>query len=388
MSLINKMLRDLAARQVQAGVAQLPNQVQAPAAGRAVRRVGRGTWIFVALAVVAYALLQVSDYWLPAAWNLFQAATPPSAVVAVPVPAKAPDKLAVAEAPGLPAAAGDLARANPSPPPVTPDLGGDALPAAAAPPPAPVQQAAMAATPVRKKSDASQRPAPAPKRAQSVSAPAPATETGRTAAAAKPAPQAAEVPPTIEKDVAPGEKIEQEFRKAVNAYQQGRTSEAAAQFKAILRESPRHLGARQTLLSMYAEQRQWEEAQNLLKEGLIILPTHIDWAMALARIQAENGQTEEAWFTLQRHAVYAEERAEYQGFAGVLLQRLRRSSEAAARFRAAARLKPGEGRWWLGLGTALEADGHATEAREAFLRARASEGLTADMSAFLDRKLR
>jgi len=200
--------------------------------------------------------------------------------------------------------------------------------------------------------------------------------------------QAADAPPTIERDVAAADKIEQEYRKGVSAYQQGHPSEAAAQFKAILKEAPRHLGARQTLLSMYAEQRQWDEAQKLLKEGLSLLPTHIDWAMSLARIQAENGQTEEAWTTLQQHSAYAEERAEYQGFAGVLLQRLRRPSEAAARFRAATRLKPGEGRWWLGLGTALEADGHASEAHEAFLRARTSEGLTPDMTTFLERKLR
>jgi len=378
MSLINKMLRDLDARLAQPSAGPLPKEVRALPEGAAPRRLGRGIWIFVALAALAYALLQLSDHWLPPARALFEPAPPATAVAKVAVPPP-PSKIA---APAQPFAEPPFVQ------PVAPDASPEPLAQSSDSVPADTQAGSGAARlPAASRHAASAQRIP-PKGESPASVAKLGAEKSHAIAAPKVGREVADAPPTIERGLTAADKIEQEFRKGVSAYQQGHPSEAAIQFKAILAETPRHLGARQTLLSMYAEQRRWEEAQNLLKEGLSLLPTHIDWAMALARIQAENGQTEEAWLTLQRHGAYAEERAEYQGFAGVLLQRLQRPSEATVRFRAAARLKPGEGRWWLGLGTALEADGHAAEAREAFLRARASEGLTSDMTAFLDKKLR
>jgi MSHA biogenesis protein MshN len=91
---------------------------------------------------------------------------------------------------------------------------------------------------------------------------------------------------------------------------------------------------------------------------------------------------------LQRAAPRAADNAQFHGFYAAVLARSARSPEAAAENRAALRLSPGTGVWWMGLGLALEADGRAAEAREAYQRARAGTDLSPDLAAFVDQKLR
>jgi MSHA biogenesis protein MshN len=177
------------------------------------------------------------------------------------------------------------------------------------------------------------------------------------------------------------------YRKAISAYNQGHLSAAVELLLASLHESPRQVAARQTLLGIYVEQKQWEEAESLLKEGLVLMPEQLAWAMALARIQVERGYTADAWATLQKYQAYAEQNADFHGFAGILLQQLQKPHEAAAQYRTALQLRPGEGRWWYGLGITLEADNLSGEAREAFQRARNVGGITPEMRTVIDKKL-
>jgi len=77
-----------------------------------------------------------------------------------------------------------------------------------------------------------------------------------------------------------------------------------------------------------------------------------------------------------------------QGLFAFLLQRSQRHAEAAQRYQAALALRPGEGRWWFGLGLALEGAGRGDEAKAAFGRARDTGTLSADMLGVIEQKLR
>ncbi|MDD5174827.1 MAG: tetratricopeptide repeat protein [Sterolibacterium sp.] len=379
MSLINKMLRDLDARHAATGQTALPDEVRPLPEDATPPRVSRSVWVLAGLAVVSAAAIQTSAYWLPLLADYI-----PLPANFLPTPAPAP--------------------VAPPPPPTTVVLQlpppEQMLPLPSLPETAPTpaeastEQAASASPAAREqtesrnaglKIDSSLPDVPAAKPVAPVAAPqpkpsAPATKPYRTTP-----------PGTIEKKQPLGsvqERAEAEYRKGVAAYRQGHFAEAATLFKAALQEEPRHLAARQTLLSMQAEQKQWEEVQSVLKDGLDLMPEQIAWAMALARIQVERGKLPEAWETLQKHMVHAEKSADYQGFAGVLLQRMQKPHEATLYYQAAVQLKPNEGRWWLGLGLALEADNRTAEARDAFQRARSASGLTPEMAAVIDRKLR
>jgi MSHA biogenesis protein MshN len=102
-------------------------------------------------------------------------------------------------------------------------------------------------------------------------------------------------------------------------------------------------------------------------------PSRVAAAKRLARLHVESGQWEAAWRVLERSAPHAAKDAEYQGFSGTVLRQLKRSQDAADHYRRAIALQPDEGRWWIGLGLALEDLGRGKEAKQAFTAARERE---------------
>lgn len=347
MSLINQVLRDLDSRHAgeQKG---LPNEVR-PLPALRPRRSRVPLIAVLAVAGVAFV-----------AWSAWD--------VAVPASAPAPVTTNISEA---------------VPPP----------PLLIAPPPLPVDEAAgsvaetsapAAVEPVV--AVASLRMATTLRPSSSASAVTPAAASGADAASTT----VTVIPPgSVDKQVRTNayERADAVYRKAVSEQRQGRTTEAIEHLRETLREAPAHGSARQLLLSLLVERQQWQEAEAVLREGLEVSPSHSPWAMALARIQVERGQTAAAWDTLQKYLSFGESNADYLGFAGVLLQRLQRPGEAVAYYQGALRIKP-DARWWVGLGLALESVGRTDEAREAFRSAQASGGLTTEMAAVVERRLR
>ncbi|MBK7423487.1 MAG: tetratricopeptide repeat protein [Propionivibrio sp.] len=197
--------------------------------------------------------------------------------------------------------------------------------------------------------------------------------------------------PTIERTDAQGssrERAEAEYRKAIAAVNQGRIAEAVDGLRNALRQDPLHIASRQLLVKLLLEAKRPDEAAQVLQDGLQGQPAQIGWAMSLARLQVDRKDLTGAWQTLNNSLPAAGSNADYQGFTAHVLQRLGRHKEAAEHYQAATRLSPGDGRWWLGLGLALEEEGRVSEAREAFLRARQSGNLGAELSALVEQKLR
>lgn len=225
-------------------------------------------------------------------------------------------------------------------------------------------------------------------------APPPRSERGALAAATKKPPVAAPaVPaPIIEKQPSPGfserDKREADYRRAVALANGGNLQESTDLLLAVLHQDGGHVGARRLLARLLIELRRFDEAAAILAEGLSSQPGQIAWAMTLARLQVERGDLATAARTLQVSQPYAGDNADYLGFHGHVLHRQGQHKAAAEAYQAAARIAPSEGRWWLGLGLALEADARQAEAREAFLRARASGSLNADLVTLVEQKLR
>lgn len=184
------------------------------------------------------------------------------------------------------------------------------------------------------------------------------------------------------------EAAEGEYRKALDLLRRGSLAEGADGLRRTLQLEGRHSQARQALLSVLVEQRQWREALAVANAGLILDPTHSEWAMLAARLLVEQGDLSRAADLLGTHVAQGEKNADYLAFYGLLLHKLQRPKESVQRYQAAVALRPAEGRWWYGLGLALEADHRETEAREAYRRAREVGALTPDMAALVEQKLR
>lgn len=181
---------------------------------------------------------------------------------------------------------------------------------------------------------------------------------------------------------------EAEYRKAMQAVRRGDSAGALPLLRHALELDPALAPARQALLSVLVGARQWQDAQQAARDGLALDPAQTGWAVILARLQFEQGDAAGAVKTLENHAVHAGGDADYQGLFAYLLQKQERPAEAAQRFQAALALRPGEGRWWFGLATALEGAGKGEEARDAYARAREAGNLPAEMAAVAAQKLK
>jgi MSHA biogenesis protein MshN len=181
------------------------------------------------------------------------------------------------------------------------------------------------------------------------------------------------------------QRAEGEYRHALNALQDGRMTEAVAALEQALKLDPGHEAARQTLVGLLIEAKRSDEAIRQLQAALALDARQPALAMLLARLQIERGAS--GIDTLTRTLPYAGNNADYHAFLAGALQREQRNREAAEQYQAALRVVPGNGVWWMGLGMSLQAEKRNAEALEAFQRARASGALSAELLAFVERRL-
>jgi MSHA biogenesis protein MshN len=184
------------------------------------------------------------------------------------------------------------------------------------------------------------------------------------------------------------DKAEQEYRRGMALVQRGRMAEAMELLQAALTLDPAHEGARQARVAYLVESKRLDEAIVALREGLDLHGARHADAMLLARLLVERNDIPNALATLQRHAIGAEENAEYRGFRAALLQRVGRHTEAIAEYRQALRLSVSNAVWWVGLGMSFDATDRAKEAGDAFRQARQIGRLSADMNSYIEQRLR
>lgn len=186
----------------------------------------------------------------------------------------------------------------------------------------------------------------------------------------------------------PAERAESEFRRAVTLVNQGRIAEGMDGLRNVLKISPTHETARQTLVALLLEAKRVDEAAAALQEGLALNPENTGFAMLLARILVERNDVFGALAVLQKHTVPPDLNPDFHAFAAALYQRLNRHKEAIEQYQAALRLAPSAGIWWVGLGMSYQAVDLPKEALEAFNTAKSAGSLAPDLIVFVDQRLK
>jgi MSHA biogenesis protein MshN len=189
------------------------------------------------------------------------------------------------------------------------------------------------------------------------------------------------------KDLTPQQRAENDYRRALLALQQGRTSEAIDGLEQALQLDGQHGAARQALIGILLDAKRQDEAVRRTREGLDLNPAQPNLAMILARLQIGRGELRPAIDTLERTLPHAADSADYQAFLAALLQRDERHKQAAEHYLLALQRAPQNGVWWMGLGISYQADQRVAEAQEAFKRAKATNALSPELLAFVDARL-
>jgi MSHA biogenesis protein MshN len=398
MSLINKMLQDLDKRHAtdSGGKKTLTEQLRPVRTRKDWKRIAWevGAGLAVGLGWAGWVLVQMSPR--PLVTDLVSQghlrrpqlapAAPAPQSAAAPAPAPAP----------VPAQAPVLAQA-PAPVQVPAQTAAAVAPAAAVPAPAPaatagadmLKLATEIGTPIKERSFAAKPDAERKQTRAPVTAPRPAQKA--EAAAGARGSGAAGVQDKISIDMhasTPVERADTQFRKATALLNQGRVAEAMDGYKGVLQVDARHAAARQALVGLLLESRRIDEAQQYLQEGLNLNPERTAYAILLARIQVERGDLQGAHDLLGKYAGRAAGDAEYHAFDAAVLQRLGRHKEAVASYEAALKLAPRTALWWMGMGISLQAENRGDQALGAFQRAKAVGGLSPDLLAFVDQRVK
>lgn len=374
MSLINDMLRDLDSRNAAGSERSgLDHNVRAlPGAS------GRASINPLLLALVAAALGG------GAVWLLLKSQTPeaPSAAPTMPAPVAASPALAPPPSPGV-----EPALQVPPIPPVeaaTPAETGLRMDTTISTPPALKPEAAAPSVVLPRTPVVPAQAATAPKAAAPVSPPKQANvpvEPSRNNATAHISKQPSDASSA-------NEAADAEYRRGTTAIRRGDLLEGGDALRSALKISPAHLSARQALLSLLTEQQRWSEAETLALDGVGLYPQRSDWALLAARLMYERGEASGALSLLDQNASTAKQNPDYQILHALLLQRANRNAEAAECYQRALAVRPQEGRWWYGLGRALEADHRDALARQAFEKARETGNLPPDLQQAVERRLR
>lgn len=384
MSLINKMLQDLDARRSDGvGAGPFGQQVRAVPEHR---RIHPAWWIALALGLTLSVLL---------AW-LFLRPPVPSGSAMAELPLKFDSDLNLQQAiavqePVVPENAMQENSISPSPHPVDKTdraaaPAGNASPLVALAPP-PVAAAAVepqtvkAAPPVRVTKEPLVAPVP------ELSKMVPATGSLAVPSAAKTREASAPLVNKQVREMTLQQRAENEYRKAVLLLQQGKAAEAISGLELAVQLDTHHASARQALIGIFLEQDRRDEAQRHAREGIQLDPSQAGLAMILARLQLEKGELGSAIETLERSLSYASDRPDYQAFLAALLQRDGKHKQAAQHYLQALQHAPQNGVWWMGLGISLQADRRTPEAQEAFKRAKATNTLSPELSAFVEGRL-
>lgn len=348
MSIINQTLRALDAR-------DKPAQPQGALPLRPVAAAGRRRAVW-GVAGVGLLLAAVAGAWWATRPQTTEIAAPPA-----PAPAPAPAPVAVAAAPA-PRAADDLPETT-----VAPALPTIPAPQVASPAPQLASPAPQVAAPT----------------VPAAVAPSPgvAVERGKP-----PAPVPAASAPSIQKHdipLSPEAAAEASYRKAVALLQKDRAPQAQPLLEEALVLHPGHVAARQTLVAVLVESGRLADAEGVLRTGRQVSPDHAWFALSLAKLQTARGDPAAAAATLQAGLGARGVDADYHALLAAVLVQLDRHGDAARHYRAALAQRPGEARWWVGLGMALAAQGNAQEARAAYRRALESGTLPDSLASFV-----
>ncbi|MBY6063943.1 tetratricopeptide repeat protein [Pseudidiomarina sediminum] len=176
------------------------------------------------------------------------------------------------------------------------------------------------------------------------------------------------------------------LKQAREALQNGQRERAERLFEQVLALVPGHVEARSELAAYWYGRGQIASAMAVLEQGLQIQPQQSRWQLLYARILLESGSYPAVLSALASFDLEAAEASDILQLRATAANELRRFSTAAQDYQALAQ-RTLQGRWWLAAAVAYEDAGQKSKAAESYTQALQRNDLNQDAQRYAQQRL-
>lgn len=176
-------------------------------------------------------------------------------------------------------------------------------------------------------------------------------------------------------------------QQAQDALQSGDTAYAAGLLKQLVDLEADNLPARKKLAALLFAQKQHKSAEQLLLDGIEIHATSSELRMMLARLYSQNGDRQKAHLVLLEHNVNALQEPDYLSYRASLSDQLQQYEAARTDYRSLAEGYPDNPKWWLGLAVAEERLGNNRAAYNAYQKVTVLKQLSNEIAQFVQQRM-
>ncbi|WP_198782127.1 tetratricopeptide repeat protein [Shewanella putrefaciens] len=185
----------------------------------------------------------------------------------------------------------------------------------------------------------------------------------------------------------PAQLAQKQLIMATDADKRADWSKAIEHYSKALNLDPSLHEARKQLAALHYGQGQLSDAAQVLRQGWLLYPQEFEFTLLLARVQQAMGDTVSALTSLANipdSHVLARQKWLAQSD---LAQKQGQFTLAEQAYRQLLQLEPQQGKWWMGLGYALDSQQQFAQASQAYRSALSHPGLSMQATAFIEQRL-
>ena len=188
---------------------------------------------------------------------------------------------------------------------------------------------------------------------------------------------------TVELDA--GQLAQIEYQRAEKALKEGDSRKAIGYLETAVKYNPQWITARQKLAALYYGRGDSRRAITTLQQGLVLDSNQPDLRLTMAKLLVNESQQQAALNVLGPLPAYAH--SGYLAMRGALAQQLNQNDLALSSYQGLVKAEPYDGRWWLGLGVALERGQELAQAEEAYQQALQMGQISGETQQFIRQRL-
>ncbi len=172
---------------------------------------------------------------------------------------------------------------------------------------------------------------------------------------------------------------------AEQAMEVNNLSKAESLFEEVLLLLPEHEVARKQLAALWYGKKEYQNAINLLSQGIALAPQAEEMRLMSARIYFEQGQAQAALNLLVPAS--NSNSVELQALLASVAAEVNEHNQASSAYQKLLAIEPHVGRWWLGLAVSLDSQGQFSQASNAYRQAMATGNLSSNTMQFARQRL-